>query len=135
MHSILLVDDDMNLLRGLRRALRDQPYKIFVANSAEDAKLMFRRRSFDLAVVDQQLGKMSGLEFMAWISENHPSTVRMMLTGHPNVRVAQDAINRGGVFRFLTKPIRDVDIALAIRDGLATIPEDEEPISNVCQSV
>lgn len=131
MHSILLVDDDMNLLRGLRRALRDQPYSLLVANSAEDAKRMFRRKSFDLVVVDQQMGGASGLELVAWVNENHSATVRMMLTGHANVRVAQDAINRGGVFRFLTKPIRDVDLALAIREGLATIPVDDEIVSNV----
>lgn len=132
MHSILLVDDDMNLLRGLRRALRDQPYDLFVAHSAEDAKQMFRRRTFSLAVVDQQLGGAPGSEFIAWISEFHPATVRMMLTGHPNVNVAQDAINRGGVFRFLTKPIRDVELALAIREGLATIPIDGEVSLDTC---
>lgn len=123
-HSILLVDDDLNLLRGLRRSLRDQPYKLYIARSSEEAQSMFRREAFDLSVVDQNLGGTPGSELIAWISEHFPESVRIMLTGHPNVRLAQDVINRGGVFRFLTKPIRDVELALAIRDGLATIPDD-----------
>lgn len=131
MISVLLVDDDMNLIRGLRRALRDQPYDLFVAHSAEDAKMMFQRKPFNLAVIDQQLGGLSGIELASWISEEFPSTVRMMLTGHANMRVAQDAINRCGVFRFLTKPIRDIDLAVEIREGLATIPEDELALLDV----
>ena len=100
MTSVLLIDDDMNLVRGLRRALRDQPYELFVANSAEEAMSMFQRQPFHLAVIDQRLGGACGIELAAWVSEQFPATVRMMLTGHANMRVAQDAINRCGVFRF-----------------------------------
>ncbi|WP_168567173.1 MULTISPECIES: response regulator [Crateriforma] len=118
MTNLLFVDDDMNLLRGLRRSLRDQPYFLHVANSADQAMKLFKHRVFDVAVVDQRLDHICGLELLAWIRQHHPKTIRLMLTGHANVHVAQDAINRGGVFRFLTKPIRDVELAMAIREGL-----------------
>jgi DNA-binding NtrC family response regulator len=131
MKSILLVDDDPNLLRGLRRSLRDQPYYLFVANSGQQAIEMFSRREFDLAVVDQQMHGIQGTELVAWIREHHPRTVRLMLTGHPNVRIAQDSINRGGVFRFLIKPIRDLELAVAISEGLDSVPElEEQPVGD-----
>lgn len=118
MPSILLIDDDMNLLRGLRRVLRTQPYDLFIANSAEMAMGMFHRGSFDLVVVDQEMGGKKGTEFVTWLAEHYPQTVRIMLTGRADMDVMKTAINDGKVFRFLTKPCHDVELALAIREGL-----------------
>src|SRR6056297_1875286 len=95
MQSILIVDDDVNLLRGLSRVLRHQPYELFTASSAELAKEMFQRKAFDLVVVDQQMQGQPGTKFIRWLSKNFPKTVRIMLTGHA-----------------------DVEVAMAIRDGL-----------------
>jgi DNA-binding NtrC family response regulator len=119
MPSILLVDDDMNLLSGLRRALRNQPYDLFIANSAEMAIEMFERSSFDLVLTDQRMGgRQQGTDLIAWLAEHFPETVRLMLTGHADVELMKKAINQGKVYRFLTKPCHDVEIALAILDGL-----------------
>ncbi len=118
MTAILLVDDDMNLLRGLRRALHAQPYQLFIANSAEIAMSMFRSDPFDLVVIDQKMSGKSGIELAAWLAEHFPDTIRIMLTGHADIEVMKRAINEGHVFRFLTKPCHDVELAVAIRDGL-----------------
>lgn len=118
MASILLVDDDKNLLAGLRRSLRQQPYTITTVNSAEMAIEMFKRGSFDVVVADQKMGGLSGTELITWLANVFPETVRIMLTGQPDVQVMKDAINNGKVFRFLTKPCKDLDLAFAIRDGL-----------------
>lgn len=120
MPSVLFVDDDVNLLQGLRRVLRDQPYELFIASSAEMAISMCQRQPFDLVVADQKMGGKSGAELVQWIAEHFPDTVRIMLTGHADVDVMKQAINDGRVFRFLTKPCRDVELAIAVRDGLDT---------------
>ena len=121
MAAVLLVDDDMNLLRGLQRTLRDQPYELYMANSAEVAMYMFQRRPFDLVVVDQKMRGISGDDLLAWLVEYFPDTVRIMLTGHADVSVMKSAINRGQVFRFLTKPCKELELAMAIRDGLENV--------------
>lgn len=118
MPSILLVDDDPNLLRGLSRALRDQPYDIFTAQSAEIAIDLCKRHTFDLMIVDQRMSGMNGSDLVAWVSEHFPRTIRIMLTGHVDPDVMMDAINRGQVFRFLVKPCHELDLAMAIHDGL-----------------
>lgn len=118
MPSILLVDDDMNLLSGLRRILHQQPYELFIANSAEMAIDMFRRQEFDLVVADHSMGGKSGIELISWIAVEFPNTVRIMLTGCAEAQVMKTAINEGMVFRYLTKPCHDLELALAIRDGL-----------------
>lgn len=118
MPSILLVDDDMNLLRGLRRVLHHQPYELFIANSAEMAIDMFQRQSFDLVVADQSMEGKSGTELISWLAIEFPDTVRIMLTGCAEAEVMKTAINDGKVFRYLTKPCHDLELAMAIRDGL-----------------
>lgn len=123
--NILLVDDDANLLRGLRRALHQQPYNLFTASSADLAKEMFWRQPFQLVVVDQHMPGTCGTEFLGWIEDNFPSTVRIMLSGKRDTEVVIDAINRGKIFRYLTKPCGEFDLAIAIREGLASIDRTE----------
>ena len=122
MHSILLVDDDMNLLHGLRRSFRDQPFELYVVNSAEMAIQMFQRQAFDLVVVDQRMDGIPGTELISWIAKHFPNTVRIMLTGQTDLWVIQEAVNNGGVFRFLTKPCSTLELALAIHEGLELQP-------------
>ena len=121
MHSVLLVDDDINLLHGLRRALREQPFEIFTAHSAEMAKEMIQRSSFDLVVADQNMSGMPGTKLVSWLADNFPNTVRIMLTGRDDVGVLKTAINEGRVFRFLTKPCHEFELAVAIREGLESV--------------
>lgn len=64
----------------------------------------------------------SGIKIVQWITERFSNTVRIMLTEHADIAVMKQAINKGQVFRFLTKPYRDVDSAAAIRNGLETQP-------------
>ena len=120
MASVLIVDDDLNLLSGLRRILHQQPYELFTANSTEMAIEMFQREPFDLVVADQNMSGKTGLELVTWLAESFPDTIRIMLTGSGNLDIAKKAINDGKVFRFLTKPCHDVELALAIRTGLET---------------
>lgn len=118
MPAILVVDDDLNLLSGVRRVLREQPYELFTANSTEMAMDMFRKEPFDLVVADLEMRGKSGLELVKWLVKSYPETVRIMLTGRADVEATKCAINEGQVFRFLTKPCHDVELALAIREGL-----------------
>ena len=86
MPSVLLVDDDLNLLSGLRRVLREQPYELFTANSSEMAITMFQRQPFDLVVADQEMSGKSGIELVKWLAKNFPDTKRIMLTGKKRYR-------------------------------------------------
>ena len=117
-HALLLVDDDENLLHGLARALRRQPYQIYTAKGAEEATWVLKGRSVDVIVTDEKMPGMRGTELLAWVADHYPEVMRIMLTGHASVEVAVRAINEGGVFRFFVKPCREVDLAIAIRKAL-----------------
>ncbi len=115
---VLLVDDDQNVLHGLARALRHQPYQLYTATSGKEALLILKGRNVDVIVTDEQMPGMSGGDLLAWVAENHPEVVRIVLTGRPTVETAIRAINEGAVYQFFTKPCNPALLAVAIRKAL-----------------
>ena len=115
---VLLVDDEPNLLHALTRALRQQPYRINTARSAEDAMDILKAHRVDLVVSDENMPGICGTRFLSWVADNFPKVTRIVLTGQPTVPSALRAINEGGVYRYFTKPCDVVELALAIRHGL-----------------
>jgi DNA-binding NtrC family response regulator len=115
---VLVVDDDVNLLRGLTRVLRHQTFQLLTARSGEEAREILKRWPVDVVICDQHMPGTRGTELLAWIAEHCPRTVRIILTGQPDLKTAVDAINRGQVFRFLTKPCSDWDLVMTIHDAL-----------------
>lgn len=99
-HTILLVDDDPNVLAGLSRALRSQHYEIICANSAEEALKMLCSLSVDVIVSDEQMPGMSGTALLRKARSLYPDTMRFILTGKATLPVAVQAINEGGISRF-----------------------------------
>jgi two-component system probable response regulator PhcQ len=115
---VLIVDDDVLFLRGLTRLLRNQPFRIITARSGEEAQEVLKRWPVHVIVCDEHMPGMSGTDLLAWIARHFPSTVRIVLTGQPDLPTAMKAINDGQVFRFLTKPCREFDLVMAIHEGL-----------------
>ncbi len=100
---ILCVDDEMQVLQGLKLNLRKH-YDVTITESARKALEMLRQDSFAIVLSDMRMPEMSGADFLSKVSVGWPDTVRMLLTGYSEINIAIDAINKGGVFRFLTKP-------------------------------
>jgi len=115
---VLLVDDEPNLLHALTRSLRQQPYRINTARSAEEAMDILKAHKVDLVVSDENMPGTCGTKFLSWVADHFPEVTRIILTGQPTVSSALRAINEGGVYRYFTKPCDIVELALAIRQGL-----------------
>jgi len=117
-NAILLVDDDANVLTGYQRALGKQ-FEIDLALGPNDGIEKFTNRGpYSVVVSDMRMPGMDGIEFLAKIKEINGDSVRIMLTGHADLHVAMDAINRGNIFRFLMKPCPPSDLAAALQDGI-----------------
>ncbi len=110
-HTILLVDDEPNVLEGLTRALRKELYEILTANSVEEAAQQLEDHSVDLIISDEEMPGMSGTEFLARVARNYPDVVGIVLTGHPTLPAALRAMNEGKVYQFFTKPCNEIDLA------------------------
>ena len=102
--KILLVDDEENVLQAYSRVLRGK-FDVDTALGGEAAlECMAAKGPYAVVVSDMRMPGMDGVAFLAWSMAQHPNTVRIMLTGNADQGTAMDAVNRGSIFRFLTKP-------------------------------
>ncbi|VWC00404.1 two-component system response regulator [Burkholderia lata] len=116
--SILLVDDEPSVLSALRRAFRPAGYEILTAESGEAALEVLASTEVDLIVSDMRMPGMSGAEFLARARVLYPDTMRILLTGYAEIASVVQAVNDGGVYRYLNKPWDDHDLLLTIEHAL-----------------
>lgn len=115
---VLVVDDDANLLAGLRRQFRTGFDLHFAQGGVEALTMVASEDPFAVALVDMRMPGMDGVSLLAELQRRTPDTVRMMLTGNVDQHTAVDAINRGQIFRFFTKPCEPAVLADGIEAGL-----------------
>lgn len=118
--SILLVDDEENILRSLQRLLMDEEgVEIATATSGEEGlNLIPALSNLGLIVSDQRMPGMSGAQFLEQARVINADASRIILTGYADVTAAVDAINKGGAWRYLAKPWNDEELVRVIREGL-----------------
>ena len=107
--KILLVDDEVNITRSLRRLLLDvDHYSVYTANSGREAlDLLVQETDVGVIISDQRMPEMTGVEFLQRARELTPDAVRILLTGYADIEASIAAINQGAIFRYLTKPWDD----------------------------
>ncbi|MFZ0429869.1 MAG: response regulator [Acidobacteriota bacterium] len=118
MERILIVDDELNVLSGLQRQLRRAFEVESALGGAAAMEVVEDRGPFAVVVSDMRMPGVDGLEFLGWIREHNPDTVRMILTGHADLESAIRAVNDGHIFRFLTKPCPSETMVQAVREGI-----------------
>jgi response regulator RpfG family c-di-GMP phosphodiesterase len=116
--TILCVDDERNILSALRRLFRSEGYEILVEESARNALTLFEGRTVDVVISDMRMPEMDGVEFLEQVRLRSPQTVRLLLTGNADVRLIVDAVNRGEIYRYITKPWDDNEMLLLVRHAL-----------------
>lgn len=101
---LLLVDDEPAVLHALQRELRDQPYEVITANSGAEGLALLKQHEAQVIVSDHRMPDMTGVEFLSRVNERYPQTIRLVLSGYADFDALTDAINLGGIYRFLHKP-------------------------------
>jgi two-component system, probable response regulator PhcQ len=124
--TILLVDDEANVVDGLARSLRRPDYRIRTATSTEMALELLRTEAVDVVVSDHLMPGMTGLEFLKLVRDRHPDTIRIMLTGHADLDTAVKAINEGEIYRFLSKPCAAVELQVTVHLALERLALERE---------
>ena len=116
--AVLVLDDEPNVLAGLRRALRKEPYELLCASAADAAFDILHSRAVDIVISDQDMPGMTGTVFLTKVRQLYPETTRFMLTGQATLDVALQAINDNAVSQFFTKPCDHATLAQSIREAL-----------------
>ncbi|MGO8748150.1 MAG: sigma-54-dependent transcriptional regulator [Thermoguttaceae bacterium] len=115
--SLLLVDDDRQVLHSMADWLREQGYQLDTAASRAEAIAAVARKSYDVVLTDIRLADGDGFDVLAHCRRHHPATAVIMITGYGSVDSAVEAI-RSGAFDFLTKPLLDEELGMAIERAI-----------------
>jgi CheY-like chemotaxis protein len=118
MHTLLFVDDEPSILHALRRLFRREDYQVLTATSGREGLELLKENEVSLIISDQRMPQMIGAEFLAHARTLSPHSIRIMLTGYSDIEAATQAINEGGIFRYITKPWKDEQLKTTVREGL-----------------
>lgn len=119
-HNLLLVDDEKAITRALKRLFRKEGYKIMTAESGPEGleRLQDSEGLVSMIISDQRMPGMNGAEFLEKAKDIYPEAIRYLLTGYSDMDAVIDAVNKGGINRYLTKPWNDEDLILQVRQSL-----------------
>lgn len=115
---VLCVDDEANILSALRRLFRPCGYVVTVAASGEEGLAILDQTPFDLVISDMRMPGMSGAQFLEEVSTRWPDTMRLLLTGYADIDSTIDAVNKGRIFHYVSKPWDDKALLLIVRHAL-----------------
>ncbi|GEM_PF-221867 len=103
MNRVLIVDDEEEILRSLNNFLKEE-FTVFTANSGEKGLKILNEHDIHVIIADQRMPGMTGTEFLSRAKDISPDTIRILLTGYSDVDAIIDAINRGEIYRYVSKP-------------------------------
>ncbi len=118
-HTILIVDDEISILKLLRYTF-EPDYRVLTASNGAEGLEVLEKEDVSLIIADQRMPGMSGAEFLEKSIAIRPHAIRMVLTGFTDIETAIQAINSGQVYRYLTKPWEDDDLRLNVKRALET---------------
>jgi len=113
--TLLAIDDEPNILAALRRLLRATDWRILTAGHAEQALAMLATERVDAVLSDMRMPGMDGVQLLERVRLGWPSTARLLLTGQADLSSTIDAINRGQLHGYITKPWNDDELLLKLR--------------------
>jgi CheY-like chemotaxis protein len=115
---VLFVDDEPNVLDGIRRQLRNRVDLETATSASAGLDIIRQQGPFAVVVSDMRMPEMDGARFLAKVNEIAPQTVRMVLSGQADLESTISAVNEGRVFRFLLKPCSSETLFGVIRNGI-----------------
>jgi DNA-binding NtrC family response regulator len=113
---ILIVDDEEEILHSLRGLLRME-FEVHAAQSGSEALQILEQQPIQVMLSDQRMPEMAGVELLSQARGERPGVVRVLFTGYADVRAVIDAINKGHIFRYLTKPWNPDELLTVLREA------------------
>jgi DNA-binding NtrC family response regulator len=116
--AILLVDDEPEILFSLKALLR-QEFVLHTAESGREALEILRQFPIQVIMTDQRMPEMTGVELMGRAKTQYPDAIRIIFTGYADIKAVVDAINHGGLFRYITKPWDPDELISLLQDAVS----------------
>ena len=116
MPRVLYLDDDQANLDSFRANFRDQ-FMVFTSTNPVEAYNVISENRIQIVITDHNMPSMSGVEFLESISRDYPHVQRILLTGYSELVPVVEAVNKGKVFRILTKPFNMKEISRMVSEA------------------
>lgn len=110
---VLYLDDEVNNLESFKANFR-KVYEIHTALTASEAKEILRNNEIEIIITDQRMPNISGVEFLQSIIDEYPDPIRILLTGYADIEAVIDAINKGKIYHYTTKPFNADELKITI---------------------
>ncbi|MFB0522418.1 MAG: response regulator [Candidatus Bathyarchaeia archaeon] len=123
--SILVVEDDKAILKGLKGILQSEDYSVDTAETGQEALHKFKTKFFNLALLDIKLPDIEGTELLRIMHENQPEMMKIMVTGYPSLENAVIALNQGAD-AYVIKPVKPEKLLDLIEGKLEEQSEAEK---------
>ena len=123
---VLVVDDEENVCKALRRTLRREGYQVEVMTDPTGVLDFMAHNPIDAFLSDHLMPNMTGMELLGNVRTRFPDCLRVMLTGHADMQTAIDAINHGEIYRFITKPWDDTELKVMLFNGFEKLDLERE---------
>jgi two-component system probable response regulator PhcQ len=115
---ILIVDDEPHILSSLKRILESDDKEVLIAKDAESGwALLQEKGEVELVISDNKLPGMLGIDFLIKVKMLYPDTIRILITGYPDLNSAMDAINRAHIWRYILKPIEVEELKILVKQA------------------
>jgi len=116
-HAILIVDDQPEILNALNRLLKEE-YTVHTTTSGHQALDMLNEHEFSLILADQRMPLLTGVEFFSEAIKIQPDAIRILITAYADVNASIDAINKGQIFQYVSKPWEPDELKLIIQQAI-----------------
>ena len=119
-HSILVVDDEVSITKSLHRLFRKEGFNVIEANSASEALEILQKleKPVSCIISDQRMPNITGSQFMQKAKKIAPDSFRILLTGYSDINAIIEALNLGEIHKYITKPWKDNELLLQVRESL-----------------
>jgi response regulator RpfG family c-di-GMP phosphodiesterase len=111
--NVLYVDDEANNLTSFRATFR-RAFNISTAESADEGMQILENEEIHVILSDQRMPRTTGIEFFENVQARFPDPIRILITGYTDINAVIDAINRGQVYKYLTKPWVEEDVKIFV---------------------
>jgi len=134
--KILCVDDEPNILSALKRMFSLAGFSLTCADSGQEAIELLEQEKFHMVISDMRMPNMSGVQLFEQIKLTHPEVIKILLTGYSDLESAIAAVNRGEVYRYLTKPWNETEIIATVHSGIEylNLKAEKERLLDITQA-
>ena len=116
-HGLLIVDDEKEILRSLTLTFAED-YEVFTASSGTEALQILKKQEIALVIADQRMPVMTGAELLERVFQINPYIIRIILTGYTDTASLIQAINKGHIYQYITKPWERQDLRITVKRAL-----------------